>query len=132
MRKLTMMFTAAALAATLAGCATPQLSPQQQAAQQEKLLAAAGFNAVPANSPQKMAELQKLPPYQVLMRFHNSKPVYVYADPAFCQCLYTGNEPAYQNYRRLAIEQNIANEQYMAAQMNENAAMNWGVWGPLW
>ncbi|RUQ36848.1 MAG: hypothetical protein EKK71_07035 [Candidatus Competibacteraceae bacterium] len=96
------------------------------------MLAAAGFNAVPANSPQKMAELQKLPPYQVLMRFHNSKPVYVYADPAFCQCLYTGNEPAYQNYRRLAIEQNIANEQYMAAQMNENAAMNWGVWGPLW
>ena len=46
--------------------------------------------------------------------------------------MYYGNEQAYQNYRRLAIEQNIANEQYMAARMNEDAAMDWGAWGPVW
>ncbi|MDS4039579.1 MAG: hypothetical protein RKP20_00160 [Candidatus Competibacter sp.] len=132
MRNFILTLMAATLGATLAGCATPPPSIQQQAAQQEKLLAAAGFDARPADTPRKMAQLQKLPPYQVLMRFQNQQPVYVYADPQYCQCLYYGNEPAYQTYRRLAIEQNIANEQYMAARMNEDAAMDWGVWGPIW
>lgn len=132
MRKLTITLMAATLGAILTGCATPPPSMQQQAAQQEKLLSAAGFNVRPADTPRKMAQLQKLSPYQVLMRFRNEQAVYVYADPQYCQCLYFGNEQAYQTYRRLAIEQNIANEQYAAAQMNEDATMDFGVWGPFW
>lgn len=131
-----MTLMAAALGATLAGCATPPPSPQQQAAQQEKLLAAAGFNVRPADTPRKMALLRKLPPYQVVIRYRNQQPVYFYADPQYCQCLYTGTERAYQTYRRLAIEQNIAYEQYKTAQLNqelsEDAAMDWNVWGPAW
>lgn len=132
MRKSTLISMAAMLSAALAGCATPPPSMQQQAAQQEKLLSAAGFNVRPADTLQKMARLQQLPPYQVLMRFRNENPVYIYADPQYCQCLYYGNERSYQSYRRLAVEQNIAQEQYMAARMNEDAAMDWGVWGPIW
>lgn len=132
MPKITATLIAVALGATLAGCATQPPSMQQQATHQEKLLSGAGFNVRPADTPRKMAHLQNLPPYQVLMRFRNEKPVYIYADPQYCQCLYYGNEQAYQNYRRLAIEQNIANEQYMAARMNEDAAMDWGAWGPVW
>lgn len=119
---------ATALAATLAGCATP-LSQQQQAAQQEDLLTAAGFNLQMADTPQKLTQLQTLPAYQVRMRLRNEQPVYFYADPQYCQCLYVGDESNYQTYRRLAIERNIANEQYMAARMNEDSAMDWGLWG---
>ena len=39
---------------------------------------------------------------------------------------------AYQRYQQLAIKQQLAQEQVMAAEMNEDAAMNWGAWGPFW
>ncbi len=130
MHKLTMTLMATTLSAALTGCATqPTSSMQQQVAQQEKLLSTAGFNVRPADNARRMANLQKLPPYRMLMRIRNERPIYVYADPQYCQCLYYGNERAYQTYRRLAIEQNIANEQYAAAQMNETAGMDWDAWG---
>ncbi len=129
MSKFTLVPIAAALSVTLAGCASPYMR-QQQTAQQEDLLAAAGFSMHPANTPGKLAQLQQLPPFQVRMRLKDNKPVYFYADPQFCQCLYTGNETNYQTYRRLAIERNIANEQIAAAEMNQDVAME--MWGPVW
>jgi hypothetical protein len=46
--------------------------------------------------------------------------------------MFVGNEPAYQKYQQLAIQQKLAQERLNAAAMNENAAMNWGMWGPFW
>jgi hypothetical protein len=45
-----------------------------------------------------------------------------------------GNEEAYQRYQQLAVQKTIADDQRMAAQMNEDVAMNWGLWGmgPYW
>lgn len=130
MRTPTLTLMTVALSATLAGCAT--LSMQQQVSQQEHMLSAAGFNTRLADTPRKMSQLQQLPPYKIIVRNRNGQPFYAYADPQYCQCLLVGNERAYQNYRRLAVEQNIANEQYIAAQMNEETAMDWSVWGPVW
>lgn len=129
--KFTMTLIAVVLSVTLAGCATPP-PMQQRVGQQEEMLSAAGFNVRPADTSRKLTHLQKLPPYQILMRFRDERPIYLYADPQYCRCLYVGNERAYQTYRRFAVERNIANEQYAATRMNEDAAMDWDVWGPAW
>jgi len=59
-----------------------------------------------------------------------AKNYYVYADATTCQCLYIGQDSNYQNFQQLQLQKNIAQEQQMSAEMNENASMNWGMWGP--
>lgn len=117
----------------LAGCSLFRLSPQEQAAEVEPLLAAAGFRMLPADTPQKVAHLQKLPPLKLTPRLHNGQVRYAYADPYSCTCMYVGDEQAFQQYQRLALEKNIADEQRAAAMMNEDAAaeMQMDFWGPF-
>ena len=55
---------------------------------------------------------------------------FVYADADYCKCVYVGTEAAYQRYQKYAMRQDRANAQLEAAQMNEDASMNWGMWGP--
>jgi hypothetical protein len=135
MRDLPIRLMSCAVAATvlLAGCSLFRLSPQQQAAQVEPVLAAAGFRMLPADTPEKLAHLQKLPPLKLTPRMHKGQVRYAYADPYACQCLYVGDEQAYQQYQRLAIEQNIAAEQQQAALMNQDTAaeMEMDFWGPF-
>jgi len=128
--------TATALLLLLAGCSLFRVTPQQQAAQVEPVLAAAGFRILPADTPEKLAHLQKLPPLKLTPRQHNGQIQYAYADPYSCTCLYVGDEQAYQKYQRLALEQNIAHEQQEAAMLNEDAATQmqadfWGPFGPV-
>jgi len=130
-REFPLAWIAVLLSATLIGCATTPFM-QQQAAQQEDLLTAAGFTMMLADTPGKRAQLQTLPSYEVRMRLRNQQPVYFYADPQYCQCLYLGNESHYQAYRRLAIERNVAQEPMTAALLNEDAGMNWDQWGTTW
>jgi hypothetical protein len=49
------------------------------------------------------------------------KATYVYPDPAVCHCLYVGGEPEYQQYERLRVQKDFADERARAA--------TWG-WGP--
>lgn len=56
--------------------------------------------------------------------------VYRYADPYNCECLYVGDQQAYAEYKRLALKKQIAEERLEAAEAEESAAMDWGVWGP--
>ena len=128
--------TATAVLLLLAGCSLFRVTPQQQAAQVEPVLAAAGFRILPADTPEKLAHLQKLPPLKLTPRQHNGQIQYAYADPYSCTCLYVGDEQAYQKYQRLALEQNIAHEQQEAAMLNEDAATQmqadfWGPFGPV-
>jgi hypothetical protein len=117
------------VAVLVAGCSYMH---REEAEQVEKTLAASGFRIKAADTPQKLAKLQQLPPRKISTRMHNGRRMYVYADPDFCKCLYYGDEQQYQRYRQLAIQQKIAQEQVEAAEMNENAAMDWGMWGPFW
>ena len=123
----------AAAIGLLAGCSLFRLSPQQQAAQVEPILAAAGFQMLPADTPEKLAHLQKLPALKLTPRQHKGQLQYAYADPYSCNCLYVGDEAAYQQYQRLAIQKNIADEQREAAMMNQDAAteMQMDFWGPF-
>ncbi len=100
-----------------------------QVQHKEDMLAAAGFTLVPANTPERQASLAALPPHKFVHQVRNNVVIFTYADPTICDCLYVGNQAAYDRYRREVFAKNIANEQQMTAQINE---MNWGPWGPGW
>lgn len=98
----------------------------------ESTLAAAGFKMKVADTPERLAKLQALPVRTIFTRQRDGEILYLYADAEFCKCLYAGRQEQYDTYRRMAMEQQIAQEQVQAAEMNENAAMDWGMWGPFW
>jgi hypothetical protein len=110
----------------LSACATPQ----QQVASKEDNLAAAGFVVRPADTPVREAMLHKLPADHFVERPHGEQVSYVFADPLVCNCLYVGNQQAYDQYRLHMQQQRLADEQQMTAQMYSDPTWNWGAWGP--
>jgi hypothetical protein len=95
------------------------------------LLTAAGFRARTPQTPKQQQLYASLPPYQVERATIKGKGVfYVYKDEN-AGIAYVGREPEYQRYQQLAIQQQIAQNYYMAAQMDSAAAWGWyGAWGP--
>ena len=79
----------------LSGCSTI-------VSHQEDELAAAGFRAQPADTPERQAMLTSLPSQQFVRGLTGDFITYTYADPLVCHCLYVGSDSAYSNYRRLA------------------------------
>jgi hypothetical protein len=104
------------------GCAA---NPQQT----ENLLSAAGFRTVIANTPQRQQHLKTLPPNKVTLVQRNGKNYYVYADPAHWQ-IFVGNPSQYQKYQQLRLANNLVQDQLATAEMNQQAAMGWEMWGP--
>ncbi|MAA99625.1 MAG: hypothetical protein CMN87_00040 [Stappia sp.] len=96
----------------------------------ESMLSAAGFRVRVADTPEKVASLKKLPAHKFVMQSKNGTPYFVYADPSVCGCLYYGTEENYQSYKAMVFEQNLANEQQTAAMMMQQAAFDYGPWGP--
>ena len=109
------------------GCTMIQ---ESEAMDTERTLAAAGFRMKLADSAEKMAHLKTLTQRKLVPQQKGDDLYYIYADAEFCKCLYAGSEQNYQQYQRLALQQRLSQERIMAAQMNENASMNWGMWGP--
>ncbi|MGE5212368.1 MAG: hypothetical protein ACM3NN_01610 [Nitrospirota bacterium] len=95
------------------------------------LLTAAGFRVRTPQTPKQQQLYAALPPYQVERASIKGKGVfYVYKD-ANAGVAYVGREPEYQRYQQLAIQQQIAQNYYMAAEMDRAAAWGWyGAWGP--
>jgi hypothetical protein len=111
-----------------AGC----VSQQQQVANKEDLLSAAGFTVRPADTPQRQAQLASLPPHHFIQKDRNGKIIFLYADPLVCGCLYIGDQPAYDRYRQEVFQRHLADQQALTAEMNENASWDWSPWGPGW
>ena len=99
-------------------------------AQKEDNLAAAGFVVRPANTPERIAMLNRLPPHQFVQRVNGDIVHYVYADPLVCGCLYVGTQQAYGQYKLHQQQQRLADEQLMTAQTYTDTTWNWGAWGP--
>jgi len=110
------------LAIVTPGCATQQETPVQHAQRVESMLATAGFHVLPADTPARQAQLQSLTPLKMRFYPHNSKMHYWYADPYFCNCIHSGNEKAYDAYQRIKLQQQMANQQDLSTQTNEEAA----------
>jgi hypothetical protein len=96
----------------------------------EDMLAAAGFVLQPANTPERLAALKSLPPHRFVQQTKNNTVIYVYGDPTICRCVYFGTQQAYGTYRSMVFQQKIANEQQMTAFMQQQAAFDFGPWGP--
>ena len=127
---LAMAMLVTVLVCALAGCAVVKEVQKSEASDTEQLLAAAGFKVKLADTPKKMAHLQTLTQRKLISHQRNGKVYYVYADALNCQCLYVGNEAAYQRYQQMLIDRQIAAQQRMTAEMNYDAAMDWDLYGP--
>ena len=123
-----LIFTAAAAALFVAGCA------EMGASNTTSLLSAAGFHARTPQTPRQQQMYAALPPYKVERASVPGKGTfYVYKDEK-AGVAYVGREPQYQRYQQLAVQQQIAQDYYMAATMPPMYARGWyGAWGPsIW
>lgn len=113
-------------AAFLTGCAAIEKAERGST---EQMLAAAGFNVVPANTPDRQASLAQLKPYVISRQFRGGQPLYVYPD-AEGNFAYIGDQAAYNRYQNLMVQQQISDQNLMAAQMaSMPGAWGWGYWG---
>ena len=124
----------------LAGCAAFQPDPQAAAEQKESLLSAAGFRMLPAETPEKLAHVQSLPPLKVKYFTDPDGTLHYWmADAQYCHCVYVGNEAAYQKYKQMQFQAQLAAEESRAAEMRAEAAqeeqmelMNPMLMTPMW
>jgi hypothetical protein len=72
---------------------------RERVSRHEDRLLAAGFIERPADTPERQAMLNRLPPQRFVKRMHGDTVHYVYADAAVCGCLYVGTQQAYEQYK---------------------------------
>lgn len=77
----------------------------------EPTLSAAGFKQVAADTPEGHEQLRSLPPLQVT-RYTDSRgrSLYAYADPYYCNCVFRGNEAAYERLTDTAGKTEMAEQ----------------------
>ena len=125
------LFGSMIAAAILTGCATLQAASTRST---EEILSAAGFSVQAAETPQTAADLQTPPARRVLREVRDGQSVYVYRDPQVCRCLYVGGEPEYQQYQRLRLQKDVADEESradMTGGWGGRWGWGWGPWGGL-
>ena|SRR5437764_13793104 len=90
----------------------------------ESLLSAAGFKVRTPETDRQKQIYASLTAYKVERATVPDKGVfYVYKDEKQ-GVAYVGREEEYQHYKQLAIQQQISRDNYMAAEMDRQAAMN--------
>jgi hypothetical protein len=102
---------------------------QQAIIQNENDLSAAGFTVRIANTAERQAMLNRLPPNRFVQRVNGGVTHYIYADPQACGCLYIGSQQAYDQYRSNQ-QLDLVGQEKLAAQSYYDAAWNWDAWGP--
>jgi hypothetical protein len=123
-----LIFAAAVTSLFMTGCA------EVGSGNTTSLLTAAGFRAHTPQTPRQQQIYAALPPYKVERATIKGHVFYVYKDEK-AGVAYIGREPEYQRYHELAVQQQIAQNYYMAAEMDRAAAFGWyDAWGPraLW
>jgi len=87
----------------------------------EQTLTAAGFRTLPADTPEKMARLESIPPRSLRAVRRDGKPYYVFPDPAGCRCAYVGDEAAYRRLDALNAEHEVADSERAMQRVDSNA-----------
>ncbi len=103
------------------------------------MLADSGFKVVSLKTPGQAASFKKLPPHKLVRKTYNGKPVWVYADPTMCGCLYMGTQDNYNAYIKEASKQmistamraNFQDDPYSPTGMDMavDSDWDWGEWG---
>jgi hypothetical protein len=118
---LTSGLAAFALLSLTVGCASGLHS-------KENLAIAAGFKTITPTKPNQIARLKSLPADKVTRVTHKGQTYYVLPDVAN-NVAYVGGPNQYQTYQQLRLQRKLSNERLEAAEMNEDASMDWGGWG---
>jgi hypothetical protein len=111
-----------ALLTIFAGCTGMQVQNK------ENLLVAAGFKVIVPKTAIQQQKLKALPPDKVTLVQKNGQNYYVFPDAPNNQA-YVGGPKQYQTYQQLRLQNQLANDNLQAAEMNEDAAMSWDTWG---
>jgi hypothetical protein len=99
-----------------------------QTQNKENLLIAAGFKVIVPKTATQQQKLKALPADKVTLVQKDGKTYYVFPDAANNQA-YVGGPTQYQTYKQLRLENKLANDNLEAAEMNQDASMEWGAWG---
>ena len=110
--------------AGLGGCAS------MENANTKSLLTQAGFRTLTPSTAKQKEVWAQLTANTVQRATVKGKVFYVFKDEA-AGVAYVGHEAEYQRYRELAIQQRVAQEYYMAVEMDRMYAPSWySAWGP--
>jgi hypothetical protein len=102
--KLTSIGFVMLIVAVFMGCAgTGKISSFQM----DKMLVRAGFQLHTADTPKKLDFLKSLPQNELVHKTYNEKMFYFYMDGASCQCVYVGDEQAYQRFKQSVKEEQM-------------------------
>lgn len=121
------ILVALAVVCAVSGCAALQ---RQGALQNERMLAAAGFQMKFATTPPLSTQAAGLPQRKLVAIRSGDGVRYVYADSKYCNCIYAGTEQAYDRYQRLVLQSDIAAENAEILTAEDEADADWGAWGP--
>lgn len=111
--------TILALLILAAGCATAKHT--------ESMLSAAGFKVVAASTLKQEQKLLALPPGKIIQTQRNGKTYYVFPDAAHNQ-IYLGTKREYQNYQQMLLDNKIAAQDRVDAEMAPVDGADWNDW----
>jgi hypothetical protein len=108
---------------------SPQTA-QEQAQEIEPMLDTAGFQSLPASSPEQKNRLKALPSMKLgyYLDQHGAANYWL-ADPDYCGCLFHGDEAAYERYQLLQKDNQTAKNDRQALQA-QRYQQPFGPWGP--
>jgi hypothetical protein len=119
--------------ALLVACSSTQTTSQNR----ENMLVAAGFKVITPKTAAHQQKLQNLPPGKVTKIQKAGKIYYIFPEPAKNRA-YVGGPKQYLEYQQLRAENKLAQEDLETAEMYQDTAMEWslwgggeGVWGPM-
>jgi hypothetical protein len=108
----------------LVNCASTQTSTQNR----ESMLVASGFKVITPKTAAQQQKLQNLPPGKVTMIQKGKKTYYIFPDPVQNKA-YVGGPKQYEEYQQLRAENKLAKEDLESAEMYQDTAMEWSLWG---
>lgn len=132
MKLFTPLLAVPALALGLLACAPPTPAGYGPGAKEDRL-AAAGFKKRPIKTEAQLADFRQIPAHMIRPTSYKGKPVYVYADPDICGCLYVGGKTAYNTYIRGATALDMKREYtsettYSGYNPSSPAMLDGGAW----
>jgi len=91
------------------------LDPKEPGADytRERLVAMAGFFEAVT---ELYDQMKRLPPNKFVSRVRNGQPVYLYSDPAACNCVYLGTQQNWDVYQQQLAARRMAKEEVSAAE----------------
>jgi hypothetical protein len=116
-----------ALGILITGCAS---SPKTKAVDREKYLISSGFKKILADTDEKLDHLKKMPQHEIFNLEKEGTLYYVWADQKSCNCIYYGDEDAYETYQQILLTLKLRKDDAASAALERAGPRgNWGMWG---